>query len=106
MRRRLWLGAAATLPLIGLAINSGGAVPAGAASVHRSAHAASTRTTGLAAGNPFCKRLGKRYWASAGAHMFCFGPQPNGPAREHAPVGQSAGASSNVNAASFAEDVS
>jgi hypothetical protein len=105
MRRRLWLGAAATLPLIGLAINSGGAVPAGAASARPSAHAASTHTTGLAAGNPFCKRLGTRYQASAGAHMFCFGPQPNGPAAGHAPVARSAGAPANVNAASFAEDV-
>lgn len=106
MRRKLWLGAAATLPLIGLAITSGGAVPAGAASAHHSAHVASTHTTGLAAGNPFCKRLGNRYQASAGAQMFCFGPQPNGPAAGHAPVARSAGAPANVNAASFAEDVS
>ena len=106
MKRRLWLGAAATLPLIGLAITSGGAVPAGAASSHRSAHAASLPTTGLAAGNPFCRRLGKRYEASAGAHMFCFGAQPNGPAAAHAPAGRSAGGLSNVDAASFAEDVS
>jgi hypothetical protein len=106
MRRRLWLGAAATLPLIGLAINGGGAVPAGAASARHSAHAASTRTTGLAAGNPFCKGLGKHYLASSGAYMFCFGPQPNGPAAGHAPAGRSAGAPRNVDAASFAEDVS
>jgi len=106
MRRRLWLGAAATLPLIGLAITGGGAVPVGAASAHHSAHVASTHTTGLAAGNPFCKGLGKHYLASAGAHMYCFGPQPNGPAAGHAPVGRSAGAPANVNAASFAEDVS
>ena len=106
MRRRLWLGAAATLPLIGLAITSGGAVPAGAASAHHFAHVASTHTTGLAAGNPFCKKLGKGYWASSGAHMFCFGPQPNGPAAAHAPVARSAGGPANVDAASFAEDVS
>jgi hypothetical protein len=105
MKRRLWLGAAATLPLIGLAITSGGAVPAGATANH-SAHVASTHTTGLAAGNPFCQRLGKRYQASAGAHMFCFGSQPNGPAAGHAPAARSAGSSSNVDAASFAEDVS
>jgi hypothetical protein len=106
MRRRLWLGAAATLPVIGLAITSGGAVPAGAASAHHSAHAASAPTTGLAAGNPFCKKLGKRYWASTGAQMFCFGPQPNGPAAGHAPASKTAGTPSNVDAASFAEDVS
>jgi hypothetical protein len=38
--------------------------------------------------------------------MFCFGPQPNGPAAAHAPVSRSAGAPANVDAASFAEDVS
>jgi hypothetical protein len=107
MRSRLWLGAAATLPLIGLAITSGGAVPAGAARAHHSAYAASTRTTGLAAGNPFCERLQtKHYWASAGAHMFCFGRQRNGPAPGHAPVSRIAGALGNVDAASLAEDVS
>jgi hypothetical protein len=106
MQRRMWLGAAVTLPLIGLAIISGGVVPVGAASAPHSVRAASTRTTGLAAGNPFCKKLGKRYWASAGAHMFCFGRQPNGPAPQHAPAGRSAGTSSNVDAANFAEDVS
>jgi hypothetical protein len=105
MRRKVWLGAAAMLPLIGLAISSGEAVPAGAASAHHSANAASTRTTGLAAGNPFCKGLGKRYLASAGARMFFFGPQPNGLGAGHAPVGRGAGAPPNVNAASFAEDV-
>src|SRR5262252_5827306 len=92
MRRRLWLGAAATLPLIGFAITSGGAVPAGAASSGHSAHAASVPTTGLAAGNPFCKKLANGYWASSGAHMFCFGAQPNGPAAPHAPAARSAGA--------------
>src|SRR5215469_732920 len=106
MRRRLWLGAAATLPLIGFAITSGGAVPAGAASSGHSAHAASVPTTGLAAGNPFCKKLANGYWASSGAHMFCFGAQPNGPAAPHAPAARSAGAPANVDAASFAEDVS
>jgi len=107
MGRRLWLGAAATLPLIGLAITGGGAVSAGAASAHPSAHAASMPTTGLAAGNPFCQRLlSKRLAASSGAYMFCFGAQPNGPAARHAPAGRSAGAPGNVDAASFAEDVS
>ncbi len=108
MRRRLWLGAAATLPLIGLAITSGGVAPAGAASAPHSARAASTRTTGLAAGNPFCKRLlDKRLLASSGAHMFCFGPQQGtGATRRPAAIGQAAGAPRNVDAASFAEDVS
>ena len=107
MRWRLWVGAATTLPLIGLAISSGGVAPAGTASASHSAHAASARTTGLAAGNPFCKRLvSKRYLASSGAHMFCFGPQQGtGATRKPTAIGQAAGAPRNVDAASFAEDV-
>jgi hypothetical protein len=104
MRRRLWISAAATLPLIGLTIISGGA---GAAGAPHSAHAANLPTTGLAAGNPFCKRLlSKRILASSGAYMFCFGRQPNGPVPGHAHAGRGTGAPSNVNAASFDEDVS
>jgi hypothetical protein len=61
--------------------------------------------TGLAAGNPFCKRLGKSDLGSAGARMYCFGPQAHGPAPRHAAVSQNPGAPANVNAASFAEDV-
>jgi hypothetical protein len=108
MQLRLWLGAAATLPLIGLAITSGGAVAVGAPGAPHSAHAARGRTTGLAAGNPFCKKLCKRYLASAGAQMFCFGRQPNGPILRpgHASAARSARTSRNVDAASFAEDVS
>src|SRR5690348_2384832 len=106
MRRRLWLGVAATLPLIGLAITGGGVVPAGAVGASSSVNATTTRTTGLAAGNPFCKELGKRYWASAGAHMFCFGRQPNGRTPRNVPVRRSAGTLRNVDAASLAEDVS
>jgi hypothetical protein len=69
-----------------------------------SAGAATGPTTGSAAGNPFCKNLGVKYQASAGAEAFCFGAQPNGPApalRSAAPA-----VSTNVNAASLAEDVS
>jgi len=104
MRRRLWFGA--MLPLIAVAITSGGAVPIGAASARHSAQPASARTTGLAVGNPFCKKLRKGYWASTGAQMFCFGQQPNGPTSGPAAASRSVGTSSNVDAASFAEDVS
>src|SRR5215469_2473248 len=106
MRRRLWLGAVAALPLTALAMTGGGVGPAGATTSHHHAHIGSVRETGLAAGNPFCKHLGKRYWASAGAHAFCFGPQRRtGPQPGQAGVSEGPGAPRNVNAASFAEDV-
>jgi hypothetical protein len=68
------------------------------------ADAATGRTPGSAVGNPFCKNLGVKYQASAGAQSFCFGVQRNGPApalRSAAPT-----VSTNVNAANLAEDVS
>lgn len=67
------------------------------------ARAATGPTTGSAAGNPFCKNLGVKYQASAGAQRFCFGIQRNGAAAVHlaAPA-----TSTNVNAANLAEDVS
>jgi hypothetical protein len=115
MRWRLWLGAAATLPLITLALTSGGLAPAGAARSprHAAERAASpaavrggTRTTGAAAGNPFCKHLGRRYQASSGARMFCFGPRLHvGSQARPAAVSEGPGAPRNVDAASFAEDV-
>lgn len=106
MRWRVWLGGAAMLPLMAL-VTGGGLAPAGASSAPRAAHGASVRTTGVAAGNPFCKRLGKRYLASSGARMFCFGPRAH--VQTHAtpfPGKLAPGAPSNVDAASFAEDVS
>src|SRR5262249_62234824 len=69
---------------------------------------ASTRT-GLAAGNPFCKKLGKTLQASAGAQNFCFGLRRSGPVSTQKPAaGPRAGVTTpaNVNAASLAEDVS
>jgi hypothetical protein len=106
MRRRLWLCAVAALPLTALAMTGGGVASAGATTSHHHAHTGSVRQTGLAAGNPFCKRLGKRYWASAGAHAFCFGPQRQArPQPRWAGVREGPGAPRNVNAASFAEDV-
>src|SRR6516162_8482844 len=69
-----------------------------------SAGAATGRTPGGAAGNPFCKNLGVKYQASAGAQAFCFGVQRNGPAATPRPAASAS--STNVNAASLAEDVS
>ena len=67
--------------------------------------------TGYLKPNPLCGQLGVRLQASAGARMFCFGPQPGGIVRQ--PGTNSAGAplnvsspSRNVNAASLSEDVS
>jgi hypothetical protein len=107
MRGRRWLWTVAALPLVALAVTGGSAAPAGAAASQHYGHMGSMRETGLAAGNPFCKYLGKRYGASAGAHAFCFGPQrPAGPQPRRAGVSQSPGVPRNVDAASFAEDVS
>jgi hypothetical protein len=71
----------------------------------------SASTAGAATrSNPICQRLGKTVQASAGAQMYCFGPQLNG-----ASGGGTAGSPSvfatspfttNVNAASLSEDVS
>jgi hypothetical protein len=63
---------------------------------------------GDAVANPFCTRLGKRYQASSAAYTFCRGAQPHGPAAAHAPaLGEAVpGSAGNVDAASFAEDVS
>src|SRR5215471_16400437 len=107
MRCRLWLCAVAALPLTALAMTGGGVASAGATTSHHHANIASMRKTGLAAGNPFCKGLGKRYWASAGAHAFCFGPQKQiGPQPRRAGVSEGLGAPRNVNACRLAEDVS
>jgi len=106
MRWRLSLSAAALL-MTALAMAAWGLVPAGAASSPHAAHRAGLRTTGIAAGNPFCKKLGQRYLASAGAQMFCFGPQVHvGSHAKPAAVSEGPGAFRNVDAASFAEDVS
>ena len=101
-RWRLLLGAA-VLPLMALAITGGALAPAAAASSPNAAQARAVHKTGLAAGNPFCKRLGKRY-ASAGARMFCFGPEHATPHPTFR--GRALTAPGNVDAASFAEDVS
>jgi hypothetical protein len=67
------------------------------------ASAAAGRTPGNTAGNPFCKNLGVKYQASAGAQAFCFGIQRNGAAAKRPAA---AAVSTNVNAANLAEDVS
>jgi hypothetical protein len=63
--------------------------------------------TGLAAGNPFCKRLAaKRFFASAGAHTFCFGrPALTATNVLKHRVGKAAPTPANVNAATTSEDV-
>ncbi len=104
-RWRLW-SAAAVVPLMALAITGGVLAPAAASAAH-AAGAGIVRTTGAKAGNPFCKYLGKRYQASAGANMFCFGPKTHVTSNAiKASIAQRLGGPANVNAASFAEDVS
>jgi hypothetical protein len=63
--------------------------------------------TGLAAGNPFCERLAaKRFFASTGAHTFCFGrPAPTASNVLKHRVGEAARRPANVNAATLSEDV-
>ncbi len=106
-RWRLWLGAAA-VPLVALSITGGALASAHAAITPHARTAGVIRKTGAAAGNPFCKYLDKRYQASAGARMFCFGAQrpANDSHVKHAAVSEGPGAPANVDAASFAEDVS
>jgi len=85
-------------------------VPARAAMRAMPAGAVTGRTTGDAAGNRFCQGLGTKYQASSAAWMYCAGPQPHGRSGRfaHAPSagGPVAGTPANVNAATFAEDVS
>ncbi len=58
---------------------------------------------------PLCGKLGKGVQASSGAQMYCFGPQQNGPSNAAAALrSPSTGAvnfGSNVDAATFSEDV-
>jgi hypothetical protein len=110
MRSRWWLTAAAITPLaallagIGPAAQASGASPAKAASAQPGPGLGGGRT-GLAAGDPFCKHLGKSYQASSAAQMFCFGAQQAGTSQ---PAAGSArhGTPRNVDAANFREDVS
>lgn len=109
MRQKWWL-VAATMPLVasvlaltGPAAQAGGTVTAAGAGSASGPGLGGGRT-GLAAGDPFCKRLGKTYQASSGAQMFCFGAQKA--QIQPGASGAVAGAPSNVNAANFREDVS
>lgn len=76
-------------------------------STHRVAHGIADGRTGLAAGNPFCKNLGKKFEASSGAQMFCFGSTvlAGGQGNSQPAIASGSGAPVNVNAASPAEDV-
>lgn len=113
MRQRWWL-TAALVPLVASgfagvaqAAQAGGTTAAGLTASRSTGPGVGGSRTGLAAGNPFCKRLGKTIQASAGAQMFCFGAQRNGPPQPHsARAGSAPGAPRNTDAASFAEDVS
>jgi hypothetical protein len=70
-------------------------------------HTPSARAAASTKNNSFCSNLGKSIQASAGAQMYCFGPQVNGPAKtSRVRVTISGkGSGSNVNAATPQEDV-
>src|SRR5579859_1188628 len=109
MRHRWWLTAAA-IPLVASALAGFGSA-AQASGQHAAQAPTSTGPglgggrTGLAAGDPFCQRLGKLYQASSAAWMFCFGSAK--PARVQPGAAPAvAGAPRNVDAANFREDVS
>jgi hypothetical protein len=101
---------AAALPL---AVSFAGLGSAAQASGTARATSAATSTgpglgggrTGLAAGDPFCKNLGKKYQASSAAQSFCFGAQAVGKVSPHA-LGPASSTPGNVDAANFREDVS
>jgi hypothetical protein len=103
------LTAAAVLPL---AVSFAGLGSAAQASGKAHASPAVTSTgpgigdggTGLAAGVPLCKQLGKTIQASSGAQAYCFGAQAVGKISSHA-VGPAFSAPGNADAASFSEDV-
>src|SRR5262249_50707778 len=116
VRHRWWLTAAAITPLVasalagfGPAAQASGALASGAQAARQAPSdtgpGLGNGRTGLQAGNPFCKRLGKVYQASSGAQMFCFGAQ-KAVQTEPAAVGPASSTLRNVNAASFKEDVS
>ncbi|HVB45479.1 MAG TPA: hypothetical protein VNF47_22625 [Streptosporangiaceae bacterium] len=111
MRHRTWVKTAGGVSLIA-AVLAGIATAADASgasqgTASRLSAVGHSRTTGLAAGNPFCESLGKRYQASAAAQLFCFGSQhkiaPATPPPSARPA--MSGTLANVDAASPAEDV-
>jgi hypothetical protein len=76
---------------------AGGVLLRGSATHARAASGNTTKSV-------FCAKLGKTIQASAGAQMYCNGPQANGPATRSHPALHSFGP--NVNAANPSEDVS
>jgi hypothetical protein len=111
MRHRWWLTAAAAIPLVASALAGFGSAAQASGARHAAQAITSTGPglgggrTGLAAGDPFCKRLGQVYQASAAAQAYCFGARTVGKVQPAA-AGAVAGTPRNVDAASFSEDVS
>jgi hypothetical protein len=71
--------------------------------------ASAAASTPTPSNNPFCKRLGHSIEASAGAQMFCFGPQVTSPGPNVRPTPRLSLASpftTNVDAATPSEDIS
>src|SRR5215472_15555458 len=87
MRRRWWL-TAAVIPLAASAVAGFMSVAQASGAGHAAKAAIGPPgigggKTGLAAGYPFCKRLGKTIQASAAAQMYCFGAQAAGRFQPH-----------------------
>lgn len=112
MRIRSWWSVAASAAVVAAAVAA--IAPAANAGGARSGSTAPAvgvggGKTGLAAGNPFCKKLGKVYQASTGAQMYCFGAHFRASGRlrlREAGQPSASGGPANVNAASLKEDVS
>jgi hypothetical protein len=68
-------------------------------------HTPTARAAASTKSSSFCSRLGKNIQASAGAQMYCFGSQVNGPAKAARRITSSGSSGSNVNAATPQEDV-
>lgn len=93
----------AVVALTGVLLVTGIPARAGTASTGAS-------SAGRGAANPICSRIGHSIQASAGAQMYCFGAQQNGPgitvsARRMQSTSPTAIATGNTDAASLSEDV-
>ena len=91
--RKSIIGIAIALALV--AAFASGIVLHGASTAARASSPTTTKSA-------FCSKLGKSIQASAGAQMYCFGSQPNGPAAIKRPATRTYGA--NVDAANPTED--
>jgi len=104
--RKLWLVAAVAAPVLVVGMTSASLAQVRAPGAVHAAGGVAGKRTGLAEHVPFCKELGKRYLASSGAYMYCFGAQRSTASHARPAVRQAAdGSPLNVDAATVSEDV-